>query len=568
MKIALIGQRGVGKSTLARQFKKTHPSFNVLDLDELIKEKEERSILDIFKKDGESTFRELEKKHALDIFQKSPEKTILVLGAGFQEDIPSEWKVIWVSRESDVLKRLFQNRPRLNQKISPAQEYSEKVQERSLQFQARYDEKIDLPEGNFTATQTHFNKQVLNFEIPPNSVICLRKEHLHRKRLEGIAEAIKSSPNSFVEFRDDLLDESDYQKICKYLETSQVLHSQRKERSFLEKIKDTFSDVALELGSPKQKPTIISSHSKKLINQEELINSFQSSQAQFLKVSWVYDSYSELIRSFLYFKKILGSQLLFFPRSTQLDLRGFRCISDNHFDFIRYGHTSSAQEQITLFQKEQLNIYNKNKKFAAIIGSQTQYSFSPAFHAEFFNQRKTAFFNFNIQKEDMSLELWNFLKLKGLVFSAITSPFKKYFSNAPKNTFIKSQFSNFDLPALKAFYEKHFSQKNPEVSIYGNGAMTECLKSFLPNYSIYSSRTAEIIEQKRPRHGEKKLLIWATSPTAKILEEIKTLNADEIWDLNYREDSRAKELVTKEKQVYYSGLEFFELQAKMQQEAY
>ena len=59
MNIALVGMMGCGKTTIAKLLAKDL-SFSFVDTDSLIIEKENRSINEIFEKNGEEYFRELE----------------------------------------------------------------------------------------------------------------------------------------------------------------------------------------------------------------------------------------------------------------------------------------------------------------------------------------------------------------------------------------------------------------------------------------------------------------------------------------------------------------------------
>lgn len=61
MKVVLIGLPGSGKSTFGRKLAKAM-GLDFLDLDQLIELKEKRKIPEIFKQEGEETFRSIETK--------------------------------------------------------------------------------------------------------------------------------------------------------------------------------------------------------------------------------------------------------------------------------------------------------------------------------------------------------------------------------------------------------------------------------------------------------------------------------------------------------------------------
>jgi len=80
MKIVLLGYMASGKSTIGKKLaKKLNLPFK--DLDELISEKEESSIPEIFKKKGEIYFRKIESE-VLQEFLKNEQNFVLAVGGG------------------------------------------------------------------------------------------------------------------------------------------------------------------------------------------------------------------------------------------------------------------------------------------------------------------------------------------------------------------------------------------------------------------------------------------------------------------------------------------------------
>jgi len=61
--ILLIGFMGVGKESIARAFAKEYGIYNI-DTDDLIESKENKTIIKLFEKFGESYFREKEQETA------------------------------------------------------------------------------------------------------------------------------------------------------------------------------------------------------------------------------------------------------------------------------------------------------------------------------------------------------------------------------------------------------------------------------------------------------------------------------------------------------------------------
>lgn len=78
-RIFLCGFMGAGKSTVARRIAK-RLDMDFVDLDELIEQKAGRDIPDIFKKEGEASFRKLERETLLSVCRS--QKGIVALGGG------------------------------------------------------------------------------------------------------------------------------------------------------------------------------------------------------------------------------------------------------------------------------------------------------------------------------------------------------------------------------------------------------------------------------------------------------------------------------------------------------
>ncbi len=79
--ILLIGFMGVGKGSIARAFAKEYGIYNI-DTDDLIESKENKTIIKLFEKFGESYFREKEQETA-NWLESSVKKTLISCGGGF-----------------------------------------------------------------------------------------------------------------------------------------------------------------------------------------------------------------------------------------------------------------------------------------------------------------------------------------------------------------------------------------------------------------------------------------------------------------------------------------------------
>lgn len=78
MNIVLVGLSGSGKTTVGKLLEKYLPDFTFVDTDEIIVKQENRSINDIFAKDGEKTFREIEKA----VVEKVSKENNLIISTG------------------------------------------------------------------------------------------------------------------------------------------------------------------------------------------------------------------------------------------------------------------------------------------------------------------------------------------------------------------------------------------------------------------------------------------------------------------------------------------------------
>ena len=126
---------GVGKSTIGKKLaKKLKRKFR--DIDQLIEEKENLSIRDIFEKKGEGYFRKIEKKITLDELKKT--NLIIALGGGafvnstIRKEVKNSALSIWldlnlksiISRLRNVRKRPLLNKDNLEETLNKI--YSER----------------------------------------------------------------------------------------------------------------------------------------------------------------------------------------------------------------------------------------------------------------------------------------------------------------------------------------------------------------------------------------------------------------------------------------------------------
>ncbi|HLB34203.1 MAG: hypothetical protein A3F67_10070 [Verrucomicrobia bacterium RIFCSPHIGHO2_12_FULL_41_10] len=104
--IILIGFMGSGKSSIGKRLAK-ELKYDYLDSDELVTQKSNMSVTEIFETQGENAFRELESEALENLLGK--EKVVLATGGGAilrsknQETLRSLGTIVWLHASTDVL---------------------------------------------------------------------------------------------------------------------------------------------------------------------------------------------------------------------------------------------------------------------------------------------------------------------------------------------------------------------------------------------------------------------------------------------------------------------------------
>jgi shikimate kinase len=105
-RIFLVGMPGSGKTTFGKKLAK-HLDYQFLDLDELIAQKENRNITEIFEQSGELYFRQAEKEVLQNTFLL--EKSLIATGGGTpcfadnMERINQAGVSVWLQAEPEIL---------------------------------------------------------------------------------------------------------------------------------------------------------------------------------------------------------------------------------------------------------------------------------------------------------------------------------------------------------------------------------------------------------------------------------------------------------------------------------
>ena len=121
--------------------------------------------------------------------------------------------------------------------------------------------------------------------------------------------------------------------------------------------------------------------------------------------------------------------------------------------------------------------------------------------------------------------------------------------------------TNTDIDGFKKLAET-FKQRN-DIVVWGGGGTLKVIEEILPQASFYSVRNQE------PRFGSKasdkpQVVIWAANPSADL--PLMDWHPEIVVDLNYSEDSLAREYAFQVNAKYISGLVMFAEQAQKQRE--
>lgn len=121
--IVLVGLSGSGKTTVGKALKEKFPVFNLIDTDEIIVQREKRTINNIFALNGEKYFRELESQVAKEVSQS--ENQIISTGGGIVlnlqniKELQKNGIIFYLETSPDTIVKRLQGdstRPLLNTK--------------------------------------------------------------------------------------------------------------------------------------------------------------------------------------------------------------------------------------------------------------------------------------------------------------------------------------------------------------------------------------------------------------------------------------------------------------------
>jgi shikimate kinase len=559
----LIGHRGVGKSTFLNRIRALTetPCF---DLDEEIEKQHNQPIRRIFES-GEREFRALETQALWNLVESARGPMIIAVGAGFEGPMPPEAKVIWLRRESDRHGRVFLNRPRLNSSVSLFDEYMERFPIREKRFHEWAHEELFLPEGG-DGDLAQFVEHPEKFKVPFE--ITLLPENfrdwfyfLERRRDWNVRH---------FELRDDLLTPDQMEVAVDTLPPEQILFSRRKQDGPELPLK---TDWALELGTPKAPPYILSLHERERDLSQTLKN-FSTHKAEILKLAVKIDSFAELREGHRWWNED-PKRRAFLPRSEDGHWRWYRSLFGPRMPlhFISEGEGSAA-DQPKLWQCFLQTPFEKT--FAAILGHPVSQSLTPIEQRAFFAEKKMPVVAVDIYESEFEQAI-EVLRELGLTHAAVTAPLKlKAFAISTEKTPEAEEMQSVNTLLIKeakivghntdVLALEYIRDELPyfrSVWCWGGGGTLTSVKKAWPQVKLMSAR------EGRARDGSTdnplpELLIWAAGRATAFW--FPDVTPQLVLDLNYTADSPGLEFAAGRNLPYQSGLRMFKLQAESQRE--
>lgn len=602
-KIALIGHRGVGKTELLERLHGYFPQLEYFDLDARIAERLSNPIYKIFETFGEEYFRAKEIEMAREFLNKK--NVIVSLGAGFQLDaLPDDVTCIWIRRLTDSDGRIFLNRPALNSKLEPLEDFLNQYERRTKRYFDCADYIYDMPEG----------MQIIDRQLVSKKSILLQEKNLFKeilfrtiKKRKGVLTLNKRNTRVYdtimlydtIELRTDFIAAKDIIRLVgTHNKKSKIILSFRKDNIHdLSELQDTFSLVdwidvdsqlfevldlfATEMSIEIENKLMVSCHVDNIIENLKILDSFGT---KVLKSSPLIKSFLELKMLYDWQKKDPKNRFIF-PRSKEGVWQWFRCfmLSKQSINFVNDGFSEVA-DQPTLLDSF---LYSDDfLQFAAVIGNPINHSYSPVYHYEYMKKKNIPYFRIRIEEKEFD-EALECLESFGLRYASITSPFKesvyrKYQKRCGEILNLKSAntlifLQNLEIPAPVGLANtdtmgliKTLSQISSEVLkrslssltlvLWGGGGVVSAVKNEVPHIHLVASRDGKLPKGIQ----EIDILIWA-APRSLLTQTPKNCTIKCIFDLSYSESSMGLELALKYKVPYFSGLDMFKEQARGQQ---
>lgn len=579
---ALIGHRGVGKTSLLKRIQKYRPDTYVVCLDERIEELHGPIKL-IFREKGEAGFRKIEGEVFLKIMKQVElirEDVFISVGAGFSEELPTTVRKVWIRREVDLSKHVFLNRPTLNPNPQLLSMPKDIFMRREQHYARTADEELVLPEGEYgfwPEEKRFFTRTIKKL----GGVLTLLPWHVDKAQFVAWIRDRDGWGLKAFELRNDLLTTDQISKIVQMGLRTPLLFSFRQIRNL---------DVELGLSQKCQlidwdlslvdAPAILkgrcfySYHSEETSFTEDL----KKMKAFKEPIKW-----SPIITRFEFLEQghdwVLQNpeQRSFLPRSPEGRWHWYRCLMKNSMmiNFFREGKGSAA-DQPTLMEWMSRDEYFK--KHAALIGAPVKHSWTPTYHRSFFDDLQMNLFSIHLFGDNANGKSLAFLHRLGFRAFAVTSPLKTWAAQVVEedsgiNTLVWSDSReewlgcSTDMLGLESQLAKaSINIKTLNVAIWGAGSMSESIMEKYPQAVVFSARTGDTTVTL-PMNWQPQVLIWASGDTGEDIITVKYPHWRPLWivDLNYRQDSPAISFAHKWGARYVSGADMFYGQAYEQQ---
>lgn len=590
----IVGHRGTGKSHWLRLikdfYKRKQLSGEFFDLDEEIEKFFGQSVFDLLK-NSEDSFRQKEKEVFKKIINSIPKnkECFLSVGAGFVFEKEPSWNVIYLSRRSDKMGRVFLNRPQLNPSQNPFTEYELLYKKRKIFYEQLADEQLSRRE--YFKHLEDSDLLFLGLKKLSQSYFTLRLDPEHtpqnEKKLKTFLQKRLNWGLRFFELHDQTAGEDFIQKVRQYVPEDKILFSSQFSKKFYSlKNKKNWS-WDLSLGSPPEGVSILALHNREGKDLKTVLKEFSAYKNYHLKLAVEIFNLKELKTAYDWQCEDSDNRS-FLPRSPSARWLWFRQAFGPkmflHFIKERDFHNKNKFEVLDQpFLSEALPFIQQRKALAGVLGDPIQFSATPAEQDHFFNkQNSIPVLPLLLKEEEMTKENLKILKDLGFVFFAVTSPLKnkaflsadvchkssEKFKTANTLIFHKNfwQAFNTDGEALKSL--ESYSSKNTVV--WGGGGTKAILKKYLPLARLYSARTAKSSSVEEVESDfSPKTVIWAVGRKRiqqGCLFPPAHWNPSQVIDINYTEDSPGLEYALQKGADYINGFDFFKAQAQKQRD--
>ncbi|MBY0554502.1 hypothetical protein K2P97_08235 [bacterium] len=562
MKRVFIGHRGVGKTQLLKRHQTYFPDVVHFDLDSEIENHIGQTISFYFESYGETAFRNTEQEVFNEIVSMNSDY-VVSLGAGFNvELIPQDTEIIYIIRITDPDGRVFLNRPRLEKKLSPLEEYNKRYEQRNPLFLKKAQRLYFLQEGLDESNTIEASFLKNDFAVKDAYYTLCEQD------LPCVESLLKNY--SQIELRTDLIKEDIIKSLLDKYPQHHWLVSVRTHTKNLFNAKFIDTDVQFNTTTAQ----IVSSHQDSIQNAINDLKPFIGKTH--LKLSPLVNNFEDLIKGYEWQQQDATNRS-FLPRSSGSKWIWFRQLAkySQRINFIRnftmIADQPSLHEWLALPEQ-------KPSAWAAVLGKPVYFSRSPQEHFDFFDKRKSFFTKIDISADELHKN-HKFLAQLGLKYAAVTAPLKetafKISHNqselsgkfkAANTLFMNQQEILADNTDYAGFRELTKNIRTTDkVAIWGGGGTLDMMKAVLPQADLFSAQSGELRSGQSCQNTEYDYLIWAAPRANTTRWPDENLKIRAIIDLNYTENSMGLELAAQRKIDYTSGLKMFKLQAQKQQ---